>query len=210
MSEELEKYIVEHSDREPENLQRLEREVHLRLLYPRMCSGRYQGRLLKMLTSMISPRRVLEVGTYAGYSALCIAEAIADDAIVDTVELNDEMEEFIRYNFAQSPFGKKISLHIGDFAQIAQTLTPGYDMAYMDANKRTYIETFETVRRLVRRGGFVLADNTLWDGKVANTVANHDAQTEGIARFNKYIAADPTLEKVILPVRDGLTLIHLL
>jgi len=205
----IEEYIESHIDPEPELLRQLGRDVNLRLLYPRMCSGHLQGRLLKILTTMIAPQRVLEVGTYAGYSALCIAEALGPDGTLDTVEIDDEMEEFIRTRFNRSPHGGKITLHIGDFAAIAPTLTPGYDMAYMDANKRTYLETFNLVRTLVRPGGFILADNTLWSGKVADPAANHDAQTSGIALFNDTIAADPSLEKVILPLRDGLTLIHI-
>lgn len=210
MTEELESYIIGHSDTEPESLRRLERDVNLRLLYPRMCSGRYQGRLLKMLTAMVAPRRVLEVGTYAGYSALCIAEGLPEGATVDTVEINDEMEPFIRRQFDHSPFGHRINLIIGDFDEVAYNLSPGYDLAYIDGNKRTYFETFRKVRRLVRPGGFVLADNTLWDGKITDLSASHDPQTLGIAEFNDAVAADPTLEKVILPVRDGLTLIRIL
>lgn len=210
MTEELESYIIDHSDAEPESLRRLERDVNLRLLYPRMCSGRYQGRLLKMLTTMVAPRRVLEVGTYAGYSALCIAEGLPEGATVDTVEINDEMEPFIRRQFDHSPFGHRINLIIGDFDEVAHNLTTGYDLAYIDGNKRTYLETFRKVRRLVRPGGFVLADNTLWDGKITDLSASHDPQTLGIAEFNDAVAADPTLEKVILPVRDGLTLIRIL
>ena len=205
----IEEYIKAHTDPEPELLQQLGRDVHLRLLYPRMCSGHVQGRLLKMLTAMVAPQRVLEIGTYAGYSALCIAEALPEGAHLDTVEIDDEMEDFIRSRFGRSPHGHKITLHIGDFSRIAPSLQPGYDLAYMDANKRTYTETFTLVRSLVRPGGFILADNTLWDGKVTDTTRHHDQQTLGIAEFNDTIAADPSLEKVILPLRDGLTLIRI-
>lgn len=210
MDEAIEEYITAHIDPEPECLRRLGREVHLRLLYPRMCSGHLQGRVLKMLTAMVAPHRVLEIGTYAGYSALCIAEALPEGGHLDTVEIDDEMEDFIRIQFAAADAGNRITLHIGDFSAIAPTLTPGYDMAYMDANKRTYLDTFTLVRRLVRPGGFIIADNTLWGGKVTDPGANRDAQTRGICRFNDAIAADPTLEKVILPLRDGVTLIRVL
>jgi len=208
MTEELEEYILSHIDAEPDNLRRLGRDVHLQLLYPRMCSGHLQGRLLKMLTAMIAPLRVLEIGTYAGYSALCIAEGLPPQGHIDTVEIDDEMEDFIRGRFAQSPYGHKVTLHIGDIAHVSRTLTCGYDMVYMDANKRTYLETFQTVLPLVRPGGFIIADNTLWDGKVTDRASNNDAQTQGICRFNDAIAADSRLEKVILPLRDGLTLIR--
>lgn len=211
MEEELEAYIASHSDPEPAHLRKLGRDVYLRLLYPRMCSGHLQGRLLKMLTAMIAPRRVLEIGTYAGYSALCIAEGLEEGATVDTVEIDDEMEDFIRARFAEAgQTGKRITLHIGDITAIASQLKAGYDMAYMDANKRTYRTTFDLVRPLVRPGGFIIADNTLWDGKVIHPDANNDPQTRGICEFNDYIASDPTLEKVIIPLRDGLTLIRIL
>lgn len=211
MDEQLETYITSHIDPEPAHLRRLGRDVHLRLLYPRMCSGHLQGRLLKMLTAMIAPARALEIGTYAGYSALCIAEGLPPGATLDTVEIDDEMEDFIRSRFAAAGnSADAITLHIGDIRQIAPTLKPGYDMVYMDANKRTYLDTFQMVRPLVRQGGFVIADNTLWDGKVTHPETNRDPQTQGICGFNDFVAADPTLEKVILPLRDGLTLIRIL
>lgn len=208
MDNRLEQYVLTHIDPEPPHLRKLGRDVHLRLLYPRMCSGHLQGRLLKMLTGMIAPQRVLEIGTYAGYSALCIAEGLPPGGHVDTVEIDDEMEDFIRRQFAADPAGERITLHIGDIADIAPTLPAPYDLIYMDANKRTYLETFEMVRPLVRPGGFIIADNTLWDGKVTDPENNRDAQTRGIIAFNDAVAADPTLEKVILPLRDGLTLIR--
>lgn len=208
VTDDLDQYILDHISPEPDNLRKLSRDVNLRLLYPRMCSGHLQGRLLAMLTAMISPRRALEIGTYAGYSALCIAEGLPEGGTLDTVEIDDEMEQFIRRRFDESPYGNRITLHIGDVADVAATLTPGYDMVYMDANKRTYLATFNTLLPLVRPGGFIIADNTLWDGKVADTTANHDPQTRGIADFNDAIAADGRLEKVILPLRDGLTLIR--
>lgn len=207
MEQNLEDYILSHIDREPENLRTLGRDVHLRLLYPRMCSGHLQGRLLKMLTSMISPMRALEIGTYAGYSAVCIAEGLPNGAHLDTVEIDDEMENFIRRQFELSGLADRITLHIGDIANVAQALNPPYDMVYMDANKRTYVETFNLILPFVRPGGFIIADNTLWDGKVTDTNTNHDPQTLGIAHFNDFIASNPNLEKVILPLRDGLTLI---
>lgn len=206
---ELENYILDHSDREPELLAEINRKVNLRLLYPRMCSGHLQGRILTMLTSMIAPRRALEIGAYAGYSALCIAEGLPPDGRLDTIEIDDEMEPFILSNFAQSPYGEKITLHIGDVAEVLPRLGgQPFDMVYMDANKRTYWETFELILPMVRPGGFILADNTLWDGKVLDPIANHDAQTRGICEFNDRLAADPRVSRVILPLRDGLTLVR--
>lgn len=201
-------------------LEEINRKVNLRLLYPRMCSGHLQGRILTMLTAMISPRRALEIGTYAGYSALCIAEGLPPEGHLDTIEIDDEMEPFILSNFARSPLGRKITLHIGDVAQVLPKLmdeTPAggvekpcrrFDMVYMDANKRTYWETFELILPMVRPGGFILADNTLWGGKVLDPEANHDAQTRGICSFNDRLASDPRVSRVILPLRDGLTLIR--
>jgi|InofroStandDraft_1065614.scaffolds.fasta_scaffold00242_56 predicted O-methyltransferase YrrM len=204
----LEEYILAHSDQEPPLLAKLNRDVNLRLLYPRMCSGHLQGRILTMLTAMIAPRAALELGTYAGYSALCMAEGLPQGGHLDTVEIDDEMEEFIRARLAESPYGDRVSLHIGDCAEVLPSLGRQYDMVYMDANKRTYCETYRMVLPMVRPGGFILADNTLWDGKVTAPEANHDPQTLGICRFNDMVAADPRVSRVILPLRDGLTLIR--
>lgn len=204
----VEEYILSHSDPEPENLARLSRDVGLKLLYPRMCSGHLQGRILTMLTSMISPRNALEIGTYSGYSALCIAEGLPPEGRLDTVEIDDEMEDFIRRRFAESPCGDKVTLHIGDCAEILPRLGKVYDMVYMDANKRTYPETFRMVLPMVRPGGFILADNTLWDGKVTDPEENHDPQTAGICRFNDMLVESDEVSQVILPLRDGLTLIR--
>lgn len=207
----IENYIISHIDSEPENLHRLYRRVNTELLYSRMCSGHLQGRLLKMLTRMIRPQRVLELGTYAGYSALCIAEGLTDDSCrVDTIELEDELEDFIRRAFDESPVGERINLHIGDAMQILPELlqSTDYDMVYVDANKRHYVEYYNMLVDHLRSGAFILADNTLWDGKVADNESHKDAQTQGIIAFNDLIASDDRVEKVILPLRDGLTLIY--
>lgn len=207
----IEEYISGHIDREPDNLHRVYRRVNTELLYSRMCSGHIQGRLLKMLTRMIRPHRVLELGTYAGYSALCIAEGLdSDNDRVDTIELEDELEDFIMRSLDESEYGKRVRLHIGD----ALELLPGllrensYDMVYIDANKRHYVEYYELLIDSLRSGAFILADNTLWDGKVADECRHNDAQTRGIMVFNDLVAADDRVEKVILPLRDGLTLIY--
>lgn len=210
-SEAEEEYIEAHSEAEPEELRRLNRRVQLELPYPHMCSGHLQGRVLKMLTRMVAPRRVLEVGTYAGYSALCIAEGLADDSCeVHTVEIDDELEPFIRRALAASPYGGRVTLHIGDVAALLPGIATGemFDMAYLDANKRTYTATYEAVLPRIRPGGFILADNTLWGGKAAAPSAHADPQTAGIRSFNDLVARDPRVEAVILPLRDGLTLIR--
>lgn len=210
MDEALEAYIQSHIEAEPENLQRLGRDTHLRLLYPRMCSGHIQGRLLKMLVRMIDPLNILELGTYSAYSALCLAEGLTrEDAHIDTVEIDDELEDFIREHLKQSPYGSRITLHIGDALDIVPTLGKQYDLVYVDANKRHYPQYYELVMQYLQPGGFIIADNTLWDGKVAETEHKQsDRQTQGIMEFNRMVAHDPRVEVVIIPVRDGLTLIH--
>ena len=205
----LEDYILSHIDAEPENLYQLDRDTHLQLLYPRMCSGHLQGRLLKMLVRMIHPQRVLELGTYSAYSALCLAEGLADDTChVHTIEIEDELEDFIREHLSQSPYGHRVTLHIGDAADIVPTLEETFNLVYIDANKRDYTSYYHLVMPYLRQGGFIIADNTLWDGKVADGIDHHDAQTQGILDFNDCVAYDPRVEKVIIPLRDGLTLIH--
>ena len=208
--EKLQEYLESHTTAAPDYLEELYRQVHLQLLYPRMCSGHLQGRVLTMLTAMIRPRRALEIGTYAGYSALCIAEGLPDDARLHTIEIDDEMEPFIRRQLAATPLGKLVELHIGDASEVLPTLGPEpFDMAYIDGNKRTYLTTYEEVLPLVRPGGFIIADNTLWSGKVVEADREHtDAQTRGIMEFNDFVARDERVHTVILPLRDGLTLIR--
>lgn len=209
MDEELEQYILEHIDPEGEVLAGIYRASHLHHLYPRMCSGHLQGRMLKMFTQMICPRQVLEIGTYTGYSALCLAEGLADDSChVHTIEINDEEEDFIRSNFARSPFGHRVTLHIGDALELLPRVDDSFDLIYIDGNKRQYVEYYELALKLLRPGGFMIADNTLWSGKVADIEGKVDAQTAGILRFNDHIKADNRVEKVIIPIRDGLTLIR--
>ena len=210
MTPELDQYILDHISPEPEQLRRLYRHTHLHRLYPRMCSGHLQGRILKMLTAMAAPRRVIELGTYTGYSALCIAEALSGDAELHTIEINDEWADDIRATFDESPFGHRITLHTGDALELIPAIGGRWDMAYIDANKRNYIEYLDALLPLMEPGGFIIADNTLWDGKVADTASSHDAQTLGVAAFNDYGAGHPRLETVILPIRDGLTLLRVL
>ena len=209
MNEQLNDYILNHIDAEPDHLYRLERDTHLRLLYSRMCSGHLQGRLLKMLVRMAKPERILELGTFSGYSAQCLAEGLlSDDAQVHTIEIEDELEDFLRQHFADSPVGHRIHLHIGDASQILPQLNLMFDLVFIDANKRHYPQYYELVLPWLTPGGFIIADNTLWDGKVAEPHTKIDPQTEGILSFNQMVAADPRVEKVIIPVRDGLTIIY--
>lgn len=204
---ELDEYIEEHIDREPAHLHNLYRRTHLTRLYARMCSGHVQGRLLAMLSKMISPKRVLELGTFTGYSALCLAEGLAADGELHTVEIDDEAEDELLELFASTPGGERITLHIGDALQIISELSGDWDLVFIDANKRNYCEYYELVFPWVKPGGYIIADNTLWDGKVVDSSA-HDTQTEGILAFNDLVAADARVEKVILPIRDGMTIIR--
>ena len=208
MTEELEEYILAHISPEGEMLRRLNRETHLYHLRPRMCSGHLQGRLLKMFVRMIAPKAILELGTFTGYSALCLAEGIAPDGVVHTIEIDDELEDFIRAHFDASEYGSRIVLHIGDAEQIIPTLDTRFDLVCIDANKRDYVAYYEMAMQVLNPGGFIIADNTLWDGKVVTCTEKIDAQTAGILAFNDHVAADDRVEVVIIPLRDGLTIIH--
>lgn len=205
----LESYIRNHIDKEPDHLRRLDRLTNIRLINGRMCSGHIQGRLLKMLVEMVNPKRALELGTFSGYSALCIAEGMAEDSELHTFEIDDELEDFIREAFASTPHGKKITLHIGDAAgEIAGWEKESFDLIFIDADKREYCDYYRLCLPLLRKGGYMIADNTLWDGHVVEEAGKHSPQTLGIMAFNDMVASDPTVEKVIIPLRDGLTIIR--
>lgn len=206
--EQLEEYILQHIDAEGDYLYRLWRSTNVHLLRGRMASGHLQGRLLKMLVHMIRPKNILEVGTFSGYSAICMAEGLEEGGKVYTFEINDEQEDFTRPWIEGSSVADKIIFTIGDALVEAPKLGITFDMAFIDGDKRTYLETYEMALRLLRSGGFILADNTLWDGHVLETPAPADRQTQGIESFNDYVARDNRVEKVILPLRDGLTLIR--
>ncbi len=203
----IEEYIEAHISPEPEELKLVARNTYLYHLYPRMCSGHLQGRLLKMLTQMIGPRRILELGAFTGYSALCFAEGMPPGAVLHTVEIDAEAEDWLRQTFAASERGADIVLHIGDAMEVVPAIDEEWDLVFIDANKRNYCEYYEMVLPRVRPGGYVFADNTLWSDKVTDP-ANHDAQTSGIEAFNDMVATDPRVEVVILPLRDGMTLIR--
>lgn len=212
----LDPYIAAHIDPEGDYLYRLYRATNIHTIHGRMASGHLQGRLLKMLVEMVRPRYVLEVGTFSGYSALCMAEGLktlmAEEPQVArklyTFEINDEMEDFTRPWIEGSGLTELIDFRIGDANQLAPQLGVMFDMAFVDGDKRTYVETYETVLPLLNPGGFILADNTLWDGHVIDPAYDHDHQTKGIRAFNDHVAADTRVEKVILPLRDGLTIIR--
>lgn len=205
----IDQYVTLHSDQQPRRLAELYRTTHLTRLYPRMCCEPVQGRLLKMLTEMTAPRRILELGTFSGYSTLCFAEGMPSDAVIHTVEIDDEAEDSLRGVFDASPWGDRIVLHIGDALSVVPEIsTEPWDLVYIDANKRCYVDYYNMVKPLVRPGGYIFADNTLWSGKVLDLETNHDAQTRGVDDFNRLVAADADVEKVMIPVRDGLTIIR--
>ena len=204
----LEDYILAHTEPEPDYLYRLWRATNIHTIHGRMASGHLQGRLLKMLVQMIRPERILEVGTFSGYSAISMAEGLLGDGHLYTFEINDEMEDFTRPWIEGSSVADRITFIIGDALTEAPKLGLMFDMAFIDGDKRTYRDCYEMVMRLLKPGGFILADNTLWDGHVVDHAYDHDRQTQGIETFNDYVMADGRVEQVILPLRDGLTLIR--
>lgn len=208
MNELIDKYILDHSDPEGDYLYRLYRATNIHLLHGRMASGHLQGRVLKMLVRMVQPKNILEIGTFSGYSAICLAEGLQEGGKVYTFEINDEQEFFTRPWIENSPVADKIEFIIGDAIKEAPKLGIQFDMAFIDGDKRTYLDTYETVLPLMSHGGFILADNTLWDGHVVDESYSHDHQTQGIKAFNDFVATDPRVERVIVPLRDGLTIIR--
>ena len=214
----LSEYIERHSSPENEVLQRITRSTHLEVINPRMLSGHVQGRVLSMLSQMIQPKRILELGTFTGYSALCLAEGLTEDGLLITIEHNDEMEDSIRRNLALSPLGEKIELMIGDAKETLRRLGDNargdkakgeeFDLVFIDADKKEYCDYLDLVLPLMRKGGWILADNTLWDGHIIDPAYDKDRQTISLRAFNDKVAEDTRLEKVILPLRDGLTIIR--
>ena len=219
----LSEYIEQHSSPESAVLQQITRSTHLEVINPRMLSGHVQGRVLSMISQMIRPKRILELGTFTGYSALCLAEGLTEDGRLVTLEHNDEMESSIRRNFALSPLGEKIELVIGDAKEILENFElrikdlelgavsdrgEQFDLVFIDADKKEYCDYLDLVLPLVREGGWILADNTLWDGHIVDSAYDKDKQTIGLRAFNDKVAQDERLEKVILPLRDGLTIIR--
>lgn len=211
MDEEIYRYIREHSTAQSEALRWVEKQTNIRTNHARMLSGSVQGELLRLLVKMSGASRVLELGTFTGYSTICLASALPEGGHVDTLELNDELEDLIREGFERAGVADRISLHIGDCKKTLkgfnERLAESYDLVFIDANKREYCEYYDLVFPLVRPGGWILADNVLWDGKVCAETVSKDAQTQGILAFNEKVANDPRVENVILPLRDGLNII---
>ncbi len=204
----LEEYISAHIEPENALLRDIYRETNLRLLNPRMASGHIQGRLLRMLVTMIRPQHVLEVGTFTGYATLCMAEGLPESGVIDTVEIDDELEDFILKGFDRSPYRDRIRLHIGDALKVVPGLGLEFDMIFLDGEKREYPEYYESLLQYLRPGGYMIADNTLWDGHVVDKEYDSDPQTIAVRKFNDMVRADDRVEVAMIPIRDGLTIIR--
>jgi caffeoyl-CoA O-methyltransferase len=207
LPDDLQAYLDTHCEPEPDVLKYINRETHLKVLKPNMLTGHYQGRVLSMLSKMIRPRRILEIGTFTGYATICLAEGLVEDGIIHTIEANLEMEEMLNKHFSLTDVGKKIKLHFGPAAQVIGTIDEKiYDLVFIDADKKNNFLYFELIFDKVRSGGLIIIDNVLWKGKVYG--AENDADTQSFRQLNDQIAADPRVEKMILPVRDGLLVIQ--
>jgi predicted O-methyltransferase YrrM len=206
ISEILADYVKANSQSEPEILTNLARETHQKILLPRMLSGTLQGRFLSMLSKLIAPKRVLEIGTYTGYATLCLAEGLVNGGEIDTIDKNEELMDFQRKYFDRSGFGTQIHQHLGNAIDLIPNLKHDYDLVFLDADKTNYLNYFELVLPKTRSGGLILSDNVLWSGKVTQKADPKDKDTQALQKFNKLLASDPRLESVILPLRDGLTL----
>jgi len=207
LPEEISNYCELHSTPENDVLSKLNRETHAKFLYARMLSGHLQGQLLKMLSQMIKPKSILEIGTYTGYSALCMAEGLCENGKLHTIEKNVELEDVIRKYIALAGFENKIELYIGNAADIIPTLSTTFDLVFLDADKENYVKYFGLIIDKVSNGGFIIADNVLWSGKVLSPKEN-DAETKALALFNEHIKSDKRVENMILPFRDGLSIIR--
>ncbi|MBG6128564.1 putative O-methyltransferase YrrM [Aquimarina sp. EL_43] len=208
--EELDTYVVNHTQKEPELLQQLNRETYQKILQPRMLSGAYQGRVLSMLAKLIHPKNILEIGTYTGYSAICLAEGIQKDGELHTIDINEELEDFQRKYFDLSGYGKQIHQHIGDATEIIPNLDIKFDLVFIDADKPNYPTYFELVINKMNSGGVILSDNVLWNGKVIEKVEEEDISTKALLEYNTLLIEDKRIETVLLPIRDGLTISRVL
>jgi len=205
---EIEQYILDHTQKEDPLLQELDRETHLKILRPRMISGHLQGTFLKTICQMFQPMRVLEIGTFTGYAAISMAQGMPEEAILHTIDNNDEIESFTRTYMEKSGIAHKINFHIGDALDVINSLDESFDLIFIDADKRQYIEYYEAVIPKLRPGGFILTDDVLWDGKVVGPTPEGDKQTLGIKSFNDHVQQDQRVENLILPIRHGLMMIR--
>ncbi|HRG17934.1 MAG TPA: O-methyltransferase [Flavobacterium lutivivi] len=205
LSEELENYVAQHSQSEPELLAKLNRETHQKILQPRMLSGHFQGRVLSMLSKIIAPKNILEVGTYTGYATLCLAEGLSENGTIDTVDNNEELFDFQKKYFEQSAWKNQIVQHLGNALEIIPALNKKYDLVFIDADKENYINYFQMIVPMMNKGGIILSDNVLWSGKILGEVKANDKSTKTLLEYNKLVNEDERVETVLLPIRDGLT-----
>jgi caffeoyl-CoA O-methyltransferase len=210
ISRDLENYIEQHSEKEPELLAALNKETYQKVLLPRMLSGHFQGRVLSMLSKLIRPVNVLEIGTYTGYSALCLCEGIQETGILHTIDIKEELVDFQRKHFDKSPWGKQIVQHLGEALDIIPTLDAKFDLVFIDADKENYINYFELIFPKMNKGGIILSDNVLWSGKVLEPLQKNDLSTKILLEYNILLKNDPRVETVLLPIRDGLTVSRVL
>ncbi|AEE19895.1 putative O-methyltransferase YrrM [Dokdonia sp. Hel_I_63] len=210
LPENLDDYVVAHSAQEPAHLKALSKETYQKILQPRMLSGAYQGRVLSMISKLVNPKSILEIGTFAGYSALCLAEGLQDNGTLHTIDIKEEMQDFQRKHFDASPYGSQIIQHLGQALDIIPTIDTTFDLVFIDADKRNYINYFHTIIDKMNPGGIILSDNVLWSGKVVETLKKKDVDTKVLLDYNILLNEDPRVETVLLPIRDGLTVSRVL
>jgi caffeoyl-coA O-methyltransferase len=206
LSEELENYAAQHTEDEPLLLQELNKRTHLNVLQPRMISGHFQGRFLSLLSKMVRPRTILEIGTYTGYATLCLAEGLHPEGVLHTIDIKEELTDLQREFFNRSGYGSQIVQHLGKAADIIPALDTTFDLVFIDADKQNYAHYFDLVIEKMNRGGIILSDNVLWSGKVVEEVKHNDKHTQALMAYNQKIKDDPRVETVLLPIRDGITL----
>lgn len=210
ISENLENYVANHSENEPDLLARLDKETHQKILQPRMLSGHFQGRFLSMLSKIINPKNILEIGTYTGYAALCLAEGLQKNGTLDTIDINEELVSIQNKYFGLSPWANQITNYLGNAIEIIPTLNKKFDLVFIDADKENYINYFHLIVPMMNVGGIILSDNVLWSGKVLEELNPKDQSTKVLLEFNKLLKNDPRVETVLLPIRDGLTVSRIL
>jgi caffeoyl-CoA O-methyltransferase len=210
ISQELEDYIEQHSEKEPELLAALNKETYQKILLPRMLSGHFQGRVLSMLAKLIRPVNILEIGTYTGYSALCLCEGMQENGQLHTIDIKEELVDFQRKHFDKSPWGNQIMQHLGEAVDIIPTLDIKFDLVFIDADKENYLNYFELIVPIMNKGGIILSDNVLWSGKVLEPLSPKDISTKVLLEYNQLLKEDPRVETVLLPIRDGLTVSRVL
>ena len=207
LPENIDKYVVNHSEDEPELLQQLTRETYQKILQPRMLSGHYQGRVLSMISKLVNPKKILEIGTYTGYSAICLAEGMQESGELHTIDINEELFDFQRKYFDKSGFGEQIIQHLGNALDIIPKLDKTFDLVFIDADKENYTNYFHAIVDKLNSGGIILSDNVLWSGKVLDTkFKKEDTSTPALIEYNKLLKEDSRIETVLLPIRDGLTI----